>query len=260
MIIPFSYEQQKIVTDGLVLNLDAGNILSYSGTGSTWYDLSNIGNNVSLVGSPTYNTTNLIFNGTNQIANTINTIDLTSTNVITFTFFMKVLNYITTGNSANIIFEFSPTSNSNINAFSLGISDNSNSSVFPGSTYPISLNNVGTVNGNSYNIQAYNKTLVNDLNWHYWTVIYNRNIQGTRPSQNILYIDNNLTTPTILPINPYMTNNTQNFGNYRLYFGGRNNSSLYSNIQLGNIQLYNRLLTSQEISQNFNTLRGRYGI
>ena len=146
MIIPFSYEQQKIVTDGLVLNLDAGNILSYSGTGSTWYDLSNIGNNVSLVGSPTYNTTNLIFNGTNQTANTINTIDLTSTNVITFTFFMKVLNYITTGNSANIIFEFSPTSNSNINAFSLGISDNSNSSVFPGSTYPISLNNVGTVN------------------------------------------------------------------------------------------------------------------
>ena len=30
----------RIVTDGLVLNLDAGNSKSYPGSGSTWYDLS----------------------------------------------------------------------------------------------------------------------------------------------------------------------------------------------------------------------------
>jgi hypothetical protein len=40
-----------LVTSGLILNLDAGNTDSYSGTGTTWYDLSNVGNNASLQGS-----------------------------------------------------------------------------------------------------------------------------------------------------------------------------------------------------------------
>ena len=56
--INFAYEQQKIVTDGLILNLDAGNISSYSGTGSTWYDLSNKSNNASLINSPIFTSVN----------------------------------------------------------------------------------------------------------------------------------------------------------------------------------------------------------
>ena len=36
----------RIVTDGLVLHLDAGNRKSYPGSGSNWYDLSGNGNNV----------------------------------------------------------------------------------------------------------------------------------------------------------------------------------------------------------------------
>lgn len=35
----------SIITDGLILYLDAGNLASYPGTGNTWYDLSGIGNN-----------------------------------------------------------------------------------------------------------------------------------------------------------------------------------------------------------------------
>lgn len=38
----------SIVTDGLVLNLDASNLLSYPGTGSTWFDLSGGGRNYSI--------------------------------------------------------------------------------------------------------------------------------------------------------------------------------------------------------------------
>lgn len=36
--------KNKIVTDGLVLHLDAGDINSYPGSGSTWYDISGKGN------------------------------------------------------------------------------------------------------------------------------------------------------------------------------------------------------------------------
>ena len=39
----------KIVTDGLVLCLDAGNSKSYPGSGTTWTDLSGNGNNGTLV-------------------------------------------------------------------------------------------------------------------------------------------------------------------------------------------------------------------
>ena len=46
----------NIVTDGLVLALDAASERSYPGTGSNWYDLSGSGYTHSLIGSPAYTT------------------------------------------------------------------------------------------------------------------------------------------------------------------------------------------------------------
>jgi hypothetical protein len=48
-----------IVTDGLVLYLDAANTKSYPGTGTSWLDLSKNGNNGTLVGGPTFSSSNL---------------------------------------------------------------------------------------------------------------------------------------------------------------------------------------------------------
>lgn len=59
----------SIVTDGLVLNLDAGNIASYPVTGTTWTDLSGNNNNGTLVNGVGYNSGNggsLIFDGVND--------------------------------------------------------------------------------------------------------------------------------------------------------------------------------------------------
>jgi len=44
----------NIVQDGLLLNLDAGNSLSYPGSGTTWYDLTGNGNNGTFVGTTTF--------------------------------------------------------------------------------------------------------------------------------------------------------------------------------------------------------------
>lgn len=41
----------KIITDGLVLCLDAGNTKSYPGSGTTWTDLSGQGNNGTITGA-----------------------------------------------------------------------------------------------------------------------------------------------------------------------------------------------------------------
>jgi hypothetical protein len=46
-----SYSEIVVVTTGLVLNLDAGNLTSYSGSGTTWYDLSGNSNDVTMQNS-----------------------------------------------------------------------------------------------------------------------------------------------------------------------------------------------------------------
>jgi hypothetical protein len=56
------------VTDGLKLYLDAQNVNSYPGTGTTWYDISGNSNHATFVNSPVYYanpTANMTFNGTN---------------------------------------------------------------------------------------------------------------------------------------------------------------------------------------------------
>lgn len=51
-------------TNGLVLNLDATNPRSYAGTGTTWTDLSPSGINGTINGSPTFTNGYFVFNGT----------------------------------------------------------------------------------------------------------------------------------------------------------------------------------------------------
>jgi len=47
-----------IIRDGLVLALDAADLASYLGTGTTWNDLSNNSNNGTLTGGPTFSNAN----------------------------------------------------------------------------------------------------------------------------------------------------------------------------------------------------------
>jgi hypothetical protein len=56
----------RIVTDGLVLCLDAGNTRSYPGSGTTWTNLSGLGNNGTLTNGPTFSSSNrgsIVFDG-----------------------------------------------------------------------------------------------------------------------------------------------------------------------------------------------------
>ena len=58
------HNNPRIVTDGLVLCLDANAKRSYSGSGSTWYDLTTNGNNATIVNA-TYNSNGYFtFDGT----------------------------------------------------------------------------------------------------------------------------------------------------------------------------------------------------
>ena len=59
---------QQIVQSNLVMNLDAGNSSSYSGSGSVWVDLSGNGNDGTLINNPSYSNSSggsLVFDGSN---------------------------------------------------------------------------------------------------------------------------------------------------------------------------------------------------
>lgn len=76
----------KIVTDGLVLALDAGNPKSYPGSGTTWYDLSGNGLNATLTNGPTFDSGNkgaIQFDGVNDYA-VVASSPLTAISVLTF--------------------------------------------------------------------------------------------------------------------------------------------------------------------------------
>lgn len=61
----FNREYEPIVTDGLILNVDAGFTPSYPTSGTTWYDLSGT-NNGTLINGPTFSSANggsIVFDG-----------------------------------------------------------------------------------------------------------------------------------------------------------------------------------------------------
>ena len=73
--------QLSIVTSGLNLWLDAGNVLSYSGTGTTWTDLSGNGRDGTLTSGPTYSATDggsIVFDGTNDYVQCSGTLTVTA--------------------------------------------------------------------------------------------------------------------------------------------------------------------------------------
>ena len=80
----FNYSP-RIITDGLVLYLDAANTRSYPGSGTTWNDLSRSGNNGTLTNGPTFSSANggsIVFDGSNDYVNLGNP---TSLNILNFT-------------------------------------------------------------------------------------------------------------------------------------------------------------------------------
>ena len=234
----------SIVSDGLVLYIDAANRRSYSGSGITVNSLTGGfgGSLINGVGFTSSNNGYFSFDGTNDQITTAD-IDLSSTNKVTVSCWVKVLNYREVYGSSNIVFEFSSNFNSNIGTFVAAFADGS-----PGysSIYPIALG----IRGNSgYNLAGYSKTLVNDLSWHHWTCIFDTSLT--------LYIDGVLRTAISTPL---QSDNSSNFGNFKLFIGNRDTSSIAGNANIGQVQIYNRALTQQEILQNFNATRFRYGI
>ena len=77
----------SVVTTGLQLYLDVGNASSYPGSGTTWTDLTVNGRNGTLTNGPTYSGTNggsIVFDGTNDFVQCTGSLTVTAATFVTW--------------------------------------------------------------------------------------------------------------------------------------------------------------------------------
>jgi hypothetical protein len=88
----FNIDYPAVITNGLVLNLDAGFTPSYPTTATTWYDVSSGGYNGTLINSPTFSSANsgsIVFDGVDDYVN-LGTTDFGITRDFTISFWMDM--------------------------------------------------------------------------------------------------------------------------------------------------------------------------
>ena len=227
--------EENIVRNGLVLYYDAGNPSSYAGTGNTAFSVAGIGYTATLVNGPTFTSTSgggFVFDGTNDYINIPTTTGLDSTSV-SWSFW-----YRSSSDTAQAL-------------ISKGSSTFFKLTVGPST---VTLTNelitiIGEDNGNRVGYISTNRNELFDNNWH--------NIVFTaQPSFYKLYLDGRDLSLTV-----GLGNNNGSITNAgSSFFIGTNSTSEYVNGNISHVQIYNRALSAQEISQNFNAARDRYGI
>jgi len=221
-----------IVRDGLVLHLDAANVKSYSGSGTTWFDLSGNGNNGTLVNDPAYSSANngtLVFDGTNDYANVLGDYHLIPE--LTFDCWFKPTNTIAGGaNQSGRIWGKGGD-------FEIRFDGAVGTELAGGK--------LGCDLGGTNNLISTNEAWSN-------TVWYNLVIVMLASSSR-MYIQSELDATGT---RGSVTNQTATFQI------GRSASNVGSPFpgSISNFKIYNRVLSDSEIKQNFEATRSRYGI
>jgi hypothetical protein len=219
------FQEDNIVTNGLTINLDAGNSSSYAGTGTSWYDTS--GNNYSgtITNGPAFSGQNggmITFDGTNDHI-VIPGFSITGSFTIeVWCFTTSLSGVIVVGKYGGGSYDFWVGVFSSIFKFSISISGSK--------------------------AEPYTATISANT-WYHVTAVYN----ATALTASI-YLNGTLSqtvSGTFAFQNPP--------GNYAVGAFGQNGGYYWP----GNIPIhryYNRVLTSAEILQNYNATKGRFGL
>jgi hypothetical protein len=233
----------RIVTDGLVLALDAGNPKSYPGSGTTWTDLSGNGNNGTLVNGVGYNSGNLgslVFDGVDDRVTVSSSASLGNDKVntapiISLDFWANVTRKSGGGPQFQQLAGFR---NGSTFGFFVLLLDGSGATV---NTEARFWNSAGVAFDISVNyIPYFNK----------WTHIgFVANVNRTD-----LYINANL-VGSRTDVSGSFGASSGNFG-----IGAIPNGVFPTLGNISSVKVYNKALTASEIQQNFNATRSRFGI
>ena len=216
----------KVISDGLVLYLDATNTRSYSGTGSTWTDLSGYGYNSTLVSSPTYINNKygqLAFNGSTQYATVPYTSTLWNGQTYTLSLWAKKIGLGDQG------------------TFGIMISKDINyiAHAYNGKTMASFRNSTGQqilIYGN--NPASYNE-------WRHYVFTYDGTV-------GVLYENGAATGSTAL------SGNVVNSSSNPFYIGRFDDGGYHLNGCIAGAMVYNRALSADEVLQNYNATKYKY--
>ena len=231
------FHSPSIVTNGLVLCLDAGNPKSYPGTGTTWTDLSGNGRNFTWSSTPTF----------------------TSDGVKSY---FSTLNKRCTGPASN---SFGINNTSGYTIFLVSM-QNALTSSFAFNFYNTQFGNLGRgiLASCTYNDDIIyfdqggccgsdTRTSVASggaQTWNIWTF---RRLSGSS-TRSISKNSITLTTNTATAANIDLSSTAVDLGS------GNSETSSTWNARLNSFYVYNRGLSDAEIAQNYNALKGRYGL
>jgi len=228
----------NIVTSGLILNLDAGNALSYPGTGTTWTDLSATGNNGTLTNGVGYTSSNggaLTFDGINDYINMGNNTAYNLTNIS-----VSVWVKPTTGTP-----DYTPI----ISRYSSGISNLQGWII----SYGVSTSKFQVVGReNSSNFLTFPSTNTYSINNWY-------NITWTKSASTwSLYVNGVLDRTATIGNGAiaYLSNNMQIGGS----FEWSPSDKYYGKQDIPAVNIYNRALSQGEVTQNYNAIKTRFGL
>jgi hypothetical protein len=225
----------KVVTDGLVLCLDAANTKSYPGSGEIWKDINNYGYNGTLVNGPTFSTEGkgcIVFDGVDDYL-VRSDASLQTYTTITANIWM----YVLSSTDFQTYFSYKADQGGLTAGWGVRrwqIADTNNTYQYWGGT------------GNS-GIKLYkNGTLIASTNSNF----------GLAYGYDII---NSWCLVTLVATN--VSSWFPNSSNFTL--GIRSDilsDSVKTNYKVGYFSLYNRELSSTEVLQNYNALKARYGL
>jgi hypothetical protein len=236
----------KIVTDGLVLSLDAADRNSYPGSGTAWNDLAG-SNNGTLTNGPTFNSANggsIVLDGVDDYIS----LGITPTNLrigtgdFTINTWVKLTTQTINPGDASYRFIIG---NKNAGAAASG--------------YSLVWNNqfnkflLATANNSTYS-QVFSTNTWASLYDVWANVVMIR--QNGSTNNGCFYI-NNIYEPiaSALTILDVTSNTDMNMGNTSDLY-----NPYWTKITYGTTQIYNKALTTSEVQQNFNALRKRFGL
>lgn len=213
-----------IVTNGLVLALDAADPNSYPGSGNTWYDLSGNGYNGTLINGPTFSSVNggaIVFNGTNNYIDTGKTATQLGVYNANYTFDAWVYPTNFTGDRTMFGTDTQAVREGLHLVFRSGI-------IYQGH-YSADIQ-AGTGTLNAWNNICYTYTQSSGLA----SIYKNGILQGSGTIASFIGTTNILIGRSL-------------GGGYFIGNGS-------------NYKIYNRVLSSSEVQQNYNALKSRFGI
>jgi hypothetical protein len=223
----------KIVTDGLVLSVDAANKKSYPGSGTVWNDLSGNGSTATLTNGPAYSSNNagiISFDGINDTAEISSVSAYSQTQAHTYEAFINITavksGYLWILNNGGGTGGTSAIYQTNA---SLGI-------VFQ--FFSDGGNAVATMKDGGTNKYV-------PFGWHHVVWRYNGN-------QTITFFVDGVEYDSVATATTWAATNS----NPR--FGAWYNGNFDAQFDLASFKIYNRALTAAEILQNYNALKNRF--